>query len=157
MSTLSKQEKEIIDNDFKESSGDEVVMIKRLIIDVKKRKGLYPEVIKHGPNLYNSKNCIVEKTGLSEKSAGHLATILWFITKHEVEVARRLKNKVSEAIWMYEEFLCKHPDHRKLNGKSYSLRKGMGIGFFKHIYPGQLVGCGCMDRPIIPGIDKKPT
>lgn len=157
MAKLSKEENEIIDSKFKKLSVDEILMIKKLIIDVKRHKGLYQDVIKHGQNLYNSKNCIIEKTGFSEKVSGNLAMMLWFITKPELEVARRLKIGISEATWVFEEFLCKHPSHRNLNGKKYSIRKGMKIGFFKRIRPGQLVGCGCMDRPIIPGLDKKPT
>lgn len=150
MAKLNKEENEIIDAQFKQSSVDELLNIKKLIVDVKKRKGLHHDVIKHGSNLFSSKNYIIEKTGLSDKTSGSLATILWFIAKPELEIAKRLKIGVSEATWIYDEFVCKHPDHHRLDGKKYSLHKGMRIGFFKRIHPGQLVGCGCVSKPILP-------
>ncbi|EEV7641574.1 hypothetical protein H2998_13950 [Escherichia coli] len=152
MACLSKEENEIINVEFKKASADELLIIKKLIIDVKNHKGLYQDVVKHGRNLYNSKNNIIQETGLSEKISGRLAMILWSITNPEVEAARRLKIKITEAAWVFEDFLCKHPSHRNLNGKKYSIRKGIRIGFFKYIHPGQLVGCGCLSRPIIPGL-----
>ncbi|EPP2701752.1 hypothetical protein ACUNQE_005057 [Escherichia coli] len=152
MACLSKEENEIINVEFKKTSADELLIIKKLIIDVKNHKGLYQDVVKHGQNLYNSKNNIIQETGLSEKISGRLAMILWSITNPEVEAARRLKIKITEATWVFEDFLCKHPSHRNLNGKKYSIRKGIRIGFFKRIHPGQLVGCGCLSRPIIPGL-----
>ncbi|SQK24853.1 Uncharacterised protein [Escherichia coli] len=152
MVCLSKEENEIINVEFKKASADELLIIKKLIIDVKNHKGLYQDVVKHGRNLYNSKNNIIQETGLSEKISGRLAMILWSITNPEVEAARRLKIKITEAAWVFEDFLCKHPSHRNLNGKKYSIRKGIRIGFFKYIHPGQLVGCGCLSRPIIPGL-----
>ena len=156
MASINNEENEIINAKFKKASVDELLIIKKLIIDVKSHKGLYHDVVMHGQNLYNSKNNIIEKTGLSEKISGHLATILWSITKPEFEAARRLKIKIAEATWVFEDFLCKHPSHRNLNGKKYSIRKGIRIGFFKRIHPGQLVGCGCLSSPIIPGLTKKP-
>ncbi|HBD1381528.1 TPA: hypothetical protein KHU63_001961 [Escherichia coli] len=152
MACLSKEENEIINVEFKKTSADELLIIKKLITDVKNHKGLYQDVVKHGQNLYNSKNNIIQETGLSEKISGRLAMILWSITNPEVEAARRLKIKITEATWVFEDFLCKHPSHRNLNGKKYSIRKGIRIGFFKRIHPGQLVGCGCLSRPIIPGL-----
>ena len=152
MACLSKEENEIINVEFKKASADELLIIKKLIIDVKNHKGLYQDVVKHGRNLYNSKNNIIQETGLSEKISGRLAMILWSITNPEVEAERRLKIKITEATWVFEDFLCKHPSHRNLNGKKYSIRKGIRIGFFKHIHPGQLVGCGCLSRPIIQGL-----
>ncbi|AGH74709.1 hypothetical protein ACOGYG_001390 [Edwardsiella piscicida] len=157
MTRISKKENEIINADFPTASTHDLLLIKQLISDIKKHKGLYQDVIKHGGNIYNSKNCITEKTGLSEKISGHLAMILWFIAKPELEIASRLKIGISESVWVFEEFLCKHPDHRSLNGKRYLIRKGMRIGFFRHIHPGQLVGCGCIARAIIPMLDKKPA
>ncbi|EIF7321189.1 hypothetical protein MJJ39_001953 [Salmonella enterica] len=156
MATISKEESEIIDAEFKKVSSDELLIIKKLIIDVKNHKGLYQDVVMHGQNIYNSKNNIIEKTGLNEKISGNLAMILWFITKPEIEADRRLKIKITEATWVFEDFLCKHPSHRNLNGKKYSIRKGIRIGFFKRIHPGQLVGCGCLSTPIIPGLTKNP-
>ncbi|MFZ4835890.1 hypothetical protein [Rouxiella sp. Mn2063] len=157
MKSLSKEEVEIIDANFKKASGDELLTIKKLISDVKKHKGLYQDVVRNGSNLYASKNCIIEKTGLSEITSGTLARTLWFITKPELEVSRRLKIGISQATWIFQECLCKYPDHRNLSDKKYSIRKGMRVGFFKYIHPGQLVGCGCMSTAIIPYLDKKPT
>ncbi|NIG77841.1 hypothetical protein F3J34_30205 [Klebsiella sp. Ap-873] len=157
MKSLSKEEIEIIDATFPKASVEELLIIKKLISDVKKHKGLYQDVVRHGANLYESKNWIVEKTGLSEIVSGDLSRTLWFITKPEFEVSRRLKAGISQATWVFEDFLCKHHAHRSLGGKKYSIRKGMRIGFLKYIHPGQLVGCGCMSTAIIPGLDKKPT
>lgn len=157
MKSLSKEENEIIYDNFQKVSNAELLAIKTLIIDVKKNKGLYQDVVKHGNNLYASKNCIIEKTGLSDKVSGNLARTLWFITKPELEVARRLKIGIIQATWVFEDYSCKHTEHLKLNGKKYSIRKGMRIGFFRYIHPGQLVGCGCMATAIIPTLDKKNT
>lgn len=155
MATISKEEGEIIDAEFKKVSSDELLIIKKLIVDVKNHKGLYQDVVKHRQNLYASKNNIIEKTGLSEKISGSLATILWFITKPELEMSRRLKINITEATWIFCEYTCKHPSHRNLHGKKFSIRKGVRVGFFKRIRPGQLVGCKCMDRSIIPGLEKR--
>lgn len=106
-----------------------MLIIKKLIIDVKNHKGLYQDVVKHGQNLYNSKNNIIQETGLSEKISGRLAMILWSITNPEVEAARRLKIKITEATWVFEDFLCKHPSHRNLNGKSTLFVKESGSVF----------------------------
>lgn len=155
MASINNEENEIINAEFKNSDGDELLIIKRLILDVKNRKGLYQDIVKHKQNLYASKNNIIEKTGLSEKISGSLATILWFITKPELEMSRRLKINITEATWIFCEYTCKHPNHRNLHGKKFSIRRGMRVGFFKRIRPGQLVGCRCMDRSIIPGLEKR--
>ncbi|EOT1891470.1 hypothetical protein ACNHT3_004518 [Citrobacter freundii] len=101
MTSINNEENEIINAEFKNSDGDELLIIKRLILDVKNRKGLYQDVVKHKQNLYASKNNIIEKTGLSEKISGSLATILWFITKPELEMSRRLKINITEATWIF--------------------------------------------------------
>lgn len=157
MTSLTKEEEAIISTDFRGSTSDEIIEIKRLIIEVKKHKGLYQEVLVHGANLYNSQKCIAEKIGLSARVSGDLARTLWFLVRPELEVIRQLKLGIDEATWVYDSTMCKHKSHEDFNGKKYSIHKGMRTGFFKRTYPGRLVGCGCMARPIIPGLDNKTT
>ncbi|EFT1523931.1 TPA: hypothetical protein PW803_002544 [Escherichia coli] len=152
MACLSKEENEIINVEFKKASADELLIIKKLIIDVKNHKGLYQDVVKNGADLYSSKLDIMRETGLEEIISGILARTLWGITRPEKENTRCLRVGINEAEWCFVECICRHPAHRLLHGKKYAIRKGMKIGFFKHIHPGQLVGCGCLSRPIIPGL-----
>ncbi|KAA1280243.1 hypothetical protein DXF85_02920 [Citrobacter pasteurii] len=66
------------------------------------------------------------------------------------QAKRMIKAGIVYGIWMYTVDICQHPDHEKLNGKRFPLKKGAKVGFFKRIYPSQLSGCSCFIRPVLP-------
>lgn len=150
MSSLSKEEDLIIRQMLSGKTVDtDLLIIRKCALDVKEEKGVYSEVVKFGADLHSARAKIAEITGLSMPMSGALSRVLWGLVRQKFERARQLGLGITHGIWVYENYLCKHPSHSQLNGKSISLKKGIRIGFFKRIHAGQLVGCGCIVKPKI--------
>ncbi|MEQ9910994.1 hypothetical protein [Pectobacterium polaris] len=63
---------------------------------------------------------------------------------------RMIKAGIAHGVWIYTPDICQNPDHAKLNGKTFPLKKGARVGFFKRTYPGQIAGCACFIKPVLP-------
>lgn len=152
MSSISKEEVAIIEQMFSCcASADDLIIIKKSITEVRKGKGLYNEVIKHKSDLYHLKFSVADATGLNLKVSGELGRVLWRLISPPIQRERLLKKAgISFGIWMYTEDICQYPSHAKLNGKKFSIKRGAKVGFFKRIHIGELVGCGCFSKPVLP-------
>ncbi|ATM86680.1 hypothetical protein CRN74_11640 [Yersinia frederiksenii] len=151
MPNLSKEECLIIGKIFLPKTSDkDFEIIKKSIIEVKGCKGIYREVIKHGANLFELKNSLVELTGINQSSASELARILWRIATSAIEREKRIKIGIVYGIWIYEDYLCQHPSHASFNGKKFTIKSGVKVGIFTRIHAGQLVGCNCLIKPVMP-------
>lgn len=153
MPHISKEEEVVVNDMFNELTNEDLNTLKGVIKMVKKRKGIFEDIKIFGPNLHASSCFIVEKTGLPRKASGLLARELWFLTKPGIDRGRHFKLGIKHAIWIYEGYLCKYPSHSRFNNKKFLLEKGVRVGLFKRLNTGQLVGCRCMYRPVLPGID----
>ncbi|CRY06290.1 Uncharacterised protein [Yersinia enterocolitica] len=152
MSRIIKEEGLIIDKMFSWcTSAEEILIIKKTITEVKNRKGLYSEVIKYKGDLYHLKFSVADATGLNLKASGELGRELWRLTSAPIQRERLIKKAgISFGIWMYTADVCQYPSHSKLNGKKFSIKNGAKVGFFKRIHIGELVGCGCFSKPVLP-------
>ncbi|XEH50598.1 hypothetical protein NMD75_04540 [Edwardsiella tarda] len=151
MSHISKEERAIINQMFSWcASEDELKIIIKSISNIKKEKGLYNEVVRLKGDLQSLSIAIAEATGINLKASGELSRELWFIVKAKNDRKRQIALGITHGTWLYFDFSCKYPEHSKLNNKKISLRKGAKIGILKREYPGQLVGCCCFIKPILP-------
>lgn len=151
MSRLSKEESAFIDKMFSWcASSDDISIIKQSIAEVKKGNGLYDKAVACKGDLYSFKSVVAEHTGLDLKASGELSRILWALARQKIDRERKLMAGITHATWVYEGFLCKYQNHSRLNGKRFSLKKGIRVGFFKRLHPGDLVGCVCMEKPEMP-------
>jgi len=151
MSSISTQESLLIQSMFpKNTRSEDIAIINKAILEVKVKNGIHREVVKHGPNLYALKNCIIDITGLNQISSGILASILWGLARPVIERDRQSSLGIINGIWLYEDFLCKYQSHANYTGKVFNIKKGMKTGWFGRIHPGQLVGCGCHTKPVLP-------
>lgn len=150
MISICKEEELIIREMFYgKASQSELEIIKRCVVEVKNGKGIYSEIVRIGPDLHLSKARISEITGVNASASGLLSHVLWTLVRSRIESARMIKSGIDKATWVYESYLCKHPKHATLNGREFSIRKGISVGFFLRIHVGELVGCGCMSKPSI--------
>ncbi|MDR9913351.1 hypothetical protein [Enterobacter cloacae] len=134
---------------FGKLSEQEFQVIFKCVIDVKNGKGIYREVSECGPDLSSATTKISSITGLGLGVSGVLSGVLYGLIRHKIEIERQLNAGITKATWVYDKFLCRHPTHSLFNGKIYHIKKGIRTGFFRRINPGQLVGCGCMAKPMI--------
>ncbi|HBR2275483.1 hypothetical protein HUZ38_21330 [Klebsiella pneumoniae] len=148
MPNISSEESTVIEDMFSWCPND-LSVIKKALLDVKNSEGLYQEVVKHKGNLYSLKSDISEATGLNLKVSGELGRELWFVVKQNSDRERMLKNGIVYGIWIHEGSLCKYPEHEKLNGRQFPIKKGVKMGVFKRILPAQLIGCKCMIKPVL--------
>ena len=151
MASISTEERLIIENMFpKNTCAEDFSIINKTILEAKGKRGIYREVVKHGPNLHALKSFIIDATGLNQKSSGILASILWSLVRPVIERDRQSSIGIITGTWLYESFLCKHPNHANYTGKVFHIKKGMKTGWFGRIHPGQLVGCSCHTKPVFP-------
>lgn len=151
MPSISKEEGAVIENLFSWcASADDLIIIKKSIMEARKGRGLYDEAIKHNGDLNSFKFSVADATGLRLKVSGELSRVIWFIVKAAPARERMINAGIIFGTWVYTDALCKYPGHAKLNGKKIPLKKGARIGLFKRIHTGQLVGCWCFCKPVLP-------
>jgi len=151
--TISNEERDVIHDIFKKLTEGELGIVTALIHQIKNKTGAYHEIKDFGPDLHSSSSFLANFSGIPKKESGALSKELWYLIKADVDRERQSKVGIKYGTWVYESYLCKYPSHAKLNNKKFQLTKGVRVGFFKRINTGQLVGCRCMVRPIIPGMD----
>lgn len=67
--------------------------------------------------------------------------------------ARQLSLGVTKARWLHVGGgKNPRPSHVAANGKVFDLSKGLKIDG-EYVFPGELINCGCVGAPIIPGVD----
>lgn len=148
MQSINKDEDAIIINSFSKKVGeDEMLLIKKIILDVKNETGIYQNVVNFNGDLHSLSQHLSSNYNLIPKASAELSRILWFLVKPKMDRKRMEKNGVTNGIWMYYEFTCNHPAHAKFDGVKFPLKSGVKIGMFKRIFPAQLVGCGCSIKP----------
>lgn len=151
MPSIIKEESLAIDKMFSWcATGDEIIIIKKAIFEVKIGKGLYNEASKCKGDLHSLKFIVSEHTGLDQKAAVELGRALYRLVKPKYERERMIRAGIVYGTWVYTSDICQYPHHEKLNGKRFSLIKGARIGFFKRELPGQSVGCSCFIKPVLP-------
>ncbi|MHC9245373.1 hypothetical protein [Aeromonas jandaei] len=127
--------------------------VNKIIFEVnqfKRRLGLYLDVCGLGPDLHLLKCRIQEKTGLNNSAAGILATQLWHIEKSTTGRIQRQSQGIKYATLISADFLCPYKEHWVFNQKKFCIKTGVKLGFFRRYHPGELFGCGCTSKPILP-------
>jgi len=150
MPTISNEERDVIHDIFKKLTEDELVIVMTLIHQVKNKTGAYHEIKGFGPDLHSSSLFLANSSGLPKKASEALSSELWHLVKADIDRERQNKAGIKYGTWIYESYLCKYPAHAKLKNKKFPLSKGVRVGLFKRINTGQLVGCRCMAKIVIP-------
>lgn len=67
--------------------------------------------------------------------------------------ARQIEAGITEAVWIHSSAGKKpRPSHVAMNGKTYQVAKGMwDPDERKWCFPGSLINCRCLCRPVVPG------
>ncbi len=91
--------------------------------------------------------------GVSEKRAVLIARTTNNQATAAFTRARQLEAGIEEAIWMHSSAGKKpRPSHVAMNGQRYDVAKGMWDEDEREwIFPGQLINCRCLQRPVIKG------
>lgn len=151
MISICREEELIIREMFSgKASQSELEIIKRCVVEVKNEKGICSEIVRLGADLHSSTARISKIIGVNAAASELLSHVLWNLVRSRSERARMIKAGIDKGMWVYESYLCKHLDHAMLNGKVFSIRKGMRVRFFRRIHVGELIGCGCMVKPDMP-------
>lgn len=129
---------------------EEVSKILFEVKQFKRRRGLYFDVCRLGPDLHLLKCRIQEKTGLNNSAAGVLATQLWHMAQSETGRIQRQSQGIKYATLISADFLCPYKEHWAFNQKKFRIKTGIKLGLFRRYHPAELFGCGCASKPILP-------
>ena len=115
------------------------------------------ESVSRGGDLALLTQAILTIEGMTKKQAGDIARLLNNKATALINKQRSLRLGIKFAIWRYSNAPCGGPRqdevHRRLDGKRYSVEKGMAIGK-RRVWPGTEEGCKCGSSPVIPGFEE---
>jgi hypothetical protein len=122
-------------------------------------------MIEAGGNMPLLYNVLLELDGMSAGRAGEITRTLLSKARALTEQESRTRLGVTQATWMYANAPCmvnpSHPTdadrkqdaaHQAANGKRFDIGKGLLIDG-KWTLPGRGVGCKCVSRSVIPGLE----
>ena len=122
-------------------------------------------MIEAGGNMPLLYNVLLELNGMSTGRAGEITRTLLFKAMALTEQERRTRLGIIHATWMYANAPCmsnpSHPTdadrkqdaaHQAANGKRFEIGKGLLIDGVWTL-PGRGVGCKCVSRSVIPGLE----
>jgi len=114
------------------------------------------ESVSRGRDLQVVAQALLTIDGITKKRAGAIARLVNNRATSIMDRQRQLGLGMKQGIWRYSGASCSDADddvHSRLDGKKYSLEKGMAVG--KHrVWPGMQEECKCGSSPIIPGFDQ---
>jgi SPP1 gp7 family putative phage head morphogenesis protein len=114
---------------------------------------VWQSVLKGG-DLSDLTRGLQKKYGIAHRRAALIARDQNNKAKAIIERVRDQEMGIKEGIWLHSHAGKEpRPTHVAMHGKRYSLSKGMydkAVG--EWIYPGQLINCRCVMKPIIPGL-----
>lgn len=111
--------------------------------------------VQKGGDLHALTEGLKAKHGVSQRRAELIARDQNAKAKAVIENVRRKELGIKKAIWMHSH-AGKEPreTHVRMNGKSFSLAKGMyDSAVKKWILPGEEINCRCVSRAVIPGFE----
>lgn len=115
------------------------------------------ESVSRGGNLAVLAQALLTVEGMTKKRSGDIARLLNNKASALMNKQRSLSLGIRFAIWRYSNAPCGGPRqdgvHRRLDGKRYSIEKGMAIGK-RRVWPGTEEGCKCGSSPVIPGFEE---
>jgi len=153
MDAISDEEHLVIEKKFlPHASPQSMITIKKCIARVKVKKGIYKEVVNCKGDLSSLTLHISKSLNLDIKISELLSLTLWNLVKPVMDLEKSIRSGITHGRWSYLSYICEHPQHERLNGKKFPLKKGCRVGIFKRIHPSSMVGCGCMYRPEISGL-----
>jgi uncharacterized protein with gpF-like domain len=70
-----------------------------------------------------------------------------------IENVRRMELGITHAVWLHSHaVLNPRPSHKAFSGQIYELKTGAYLDG-KYVWPGSEIGCMCLSRAIIPGVN----
>lgn len=125
-------------------------------------EGLVMRSVTAGRDLQFLTNELEQRYGITRRRAKLIANDQNNKATAQMARVRQLGMGVRKGRWLHTGG-GQHPreDHVEANGKVFDLAEGMyfknafGKGKGGFVFPGELVGCGCVAAPIIPGVDSE--
>jgi uncharacterized protein with gpF-like domain len=116
-------------------------------------EGLVMRSVTTGRDLAYLTDQLQERFGVTRRRAKLIAGDQNNKATAQMARARQLALGVTKARWLHVGG-GKNPRHSHVeaNGKVFDLTKGLKIDG-EYIFPGELINCGCVGAPIIPGVD----
>ncbi|CAG4887935.1 phage head morphogenesis protein [Paraburkholderia saeva] len=116
-------------------------------------EGLVMRSVTAGRDLSSLADQLQQRFGITRRRAVFIASDQNNKATAQMARARQLSLGVTKARWLHVGG-GKNPRHSHVeaNGKIYELSKGLKIDG-EYIFPGELINCGCVGAPIIPGVD----
>ena len=113
-------------------------------------------VTKSGRDLGAISTYLQKTFGLNKKCAAILSREFADKISDQSSTDSRLKLGITLGIWRYANFGENRCDHQSLDGRRFSLKRGIRFNG-KSISPGEEMGCQCTSTPVIEGfIDDVP-
>lgn len=112
--------------------------------------------VSRGRDLFVITEALLACDGMDKGRAAAIARQVGNRATSLMDNERCLSLGITHAIWRYSGAPCGDArldaDHKKLDGKKFSIRTGIPIGK-RRTWPGQDEGCKCIQKSIIPGLD----
>lgn len=137
---------------FQATIGEQVGLIKSIAErHLSEVEGLVMRSVQSGRDLgYLSKE-LEARYGVTKRRAALIARDQNNKATATITKTRQLEIGLTQATWVHSS-AGKHPrkSHVAADGKTYDIAKGMLIDG-EYIFPGELINCRCVSRPIVPG------
>lgn len=116
---------------------------------------LVMQSVQAGRDLATLKKALQKQFGVTDRRAALIARDQNNKATSMLTRARQVDLGITEAVWMHSHAgLEPRPEHVKMNGKTYDIRKGMwDPKEKKFVLPGELINCRCTSRPVLPGLE----
>lgn len=116
-------------------------------------EGLVMRSVTAGRDLASLTDQLEERFGITRRRAKLIANDQNNKATAQMARVRQMGLGVTKARWLHTGG-GKNPRHSHVeaNGKVFDLKKGLKIDG-EYVFPGELINCGCVGAPIIPGVD----
>lgn len=121
-------------------------------------QGMVMRSVAAGRDLSELSTDLRERYGVTKRRAELIARDQNNKASADLGRVRRLELGIKEAVWVHSGG-GKHPRASHVEAGRAKTRYSVADGWYDpeegaHVHPGQLVGCRCISRPIIPGIEE---
>lgn len=138
---------------FEASLAENVGLIRSIPAQyLQKVEGIVMRGYARGGDLQTMVREIQHVSGVTKKRAIFIARDQASKANAVVTRARQKEIGVTEGIWMHSHAgVTPRPTHVAMNGKRYSIEKGMYDSHEKeYVFPGELINCRCTGRSVLP-------
>lgn len=138
---------------YEAAIGEQVSLIKSIASEhLSEVEGLVMRAVQAGRDVGALRAQLQMRYGVTRRRAALISTDQLNKANSVTTRARQMELGLNTAIWQHSHG-GKHPrpSHVAFSGKLYDVREGALIEG-ERIWPGQLINCRCVSRPVIPGL-----